>query len=318
MLGERIPAEQALEWGLISRVVEDEELAREATALAARLAAGADRRLRPDPPARPRMPSICRSPRRSPPSASPSATPAAPRISSRRVIAFLQKRQPTLRRPLRCRSSCGWPIWRSASCSAITPGPAVLLDRQPGDRPWASAPASRSCSAPSSATCIYFVLSAAGVGVSARRFGKIAFAGAQICRRRLSDLARPEHDLEGHGRRSIPADASSKVLDLAPSASPSAPSPTSSRNPKSILFWAALFPQFVDYRGGNVVLQFGILAGTAVMVDILVLVQLRLDRCTGRKGDGLRARNRRLARAHFGGRPSSSIGAALSLAGQIG
>jgi 2-(1,2-epoxy-1,2-dihydrophenyl)acetyl-CoA isomerase len=40
MLGERVPAEQALEWGLISRVVEDEALASEAGALAARLAQG--------------------------------------------------------------------------------------------------------------------------------------------------------------------------------------------------------------------------------------------------------------------------------------
>jgi len=40
MLGERIPAEKALEWGLISRVVEDEQLASEATALATRLAQG--------------------------------------------------------------------------------------------------------------------------------------------------------------------------------------------------------------------------------------------------------------------------------------
>jgi 2-(1,2-epoxy-1,2-dihydrophenyl)acetyl-CoA isomerase len=40
MLGERVPAEQALEWGLISRVVEDEYLASEAAALATRLAQG--------------------------------------------------------------------------------------------------------------------------------------------------------------------------------------------------------------------------------------------------------------------------------------
>lgn len=40
MLGERIPAERALEWGMIARVVEDGELASEAMALAARLAQG--------------------------------------------------------------------------------------------------------------------------------------------------------------------------------------------------------------------------------------------------------------------------------------
>ena len=40
MLGERVPAEKALEWGLISRVVEDEHLASEAVLLATRLAQG--------------------------------------------------------------------------------------------------------------------------------------------------------------------------------------------------------------------------------------------------------------------------------------
>ena len=82
MLGERIPAEQAADWGMISRVVEDEDLATEAMALAARLAQG------PTAPtaccaSSPAMPSRRRWPTRSPPSASPSATPAAPRISNR-------------------------------------------------------------------------------------------------------------------------------------------------------------------------------------------------------------------------------------------
>jgi 2-(1,2-epoxy-1,2-dihydrophenyl)acetyl-CoA isomerase len=40
LLGERVPAEMALEWGLISRVVEDEHLASEAVMLATRLAQG--------------------------------------------------------------------------------------------------------------------------------------------------------------------------------------------------------------------------------------------------------------------------------------
>ena len=40
MLGERIPAEKAAEWGLISRVVADEALESEAVALATRLAQG--------------------------------------------------------------------------------------------------------------------------------------------------------------------------------------------------------------------------------------------------------------------------------------
>jgi 2-(1,2-epoxy-1,2-dihydrophenyl)acetyl-CoA isomerase len=43
MLGERLPAPRALEWGLINRVVPDERLGEESAALAARLAAGPTR-----------------------------------------------------------------------------------------------------------------------------------------------------------------------------------------------------------------------------------------------------------------------------------
>src|SRR5262249_20077431 len=43
MLGERLPAARALEWGLINRVVPDGELRSEAAALAARMAAGPTR-----------------------------------------------------------------------------------------------------------------------------------------------------------------------------------------------------------------------------------------------------------------------------------
>ena len=43
MLGERLPAAKALEWGLINRVVPDEQLRPEGEALAARLAAGPTR-----------------------------------------------------------------------------------------------------------------------------------------------------------------------------------------------------------------------------------------------------------------------------------
>ncbi|MFQ3594650.1 MAG: enoyl-CoA hydratase-related protein, partial [Sphingomonadaceae bacterium] len=45
MLGERIPAEQAFEWGLVSEVVDDAELMPRAREIAARLAAGPTRAL---------------------------------------------------------------------------------------------------------------------------------------------------------------------------------------------------------------------------------------------------------------------------------
>jgi 2-(1,2-epoxy-1,2-dihydrophenyl)acetyl-CoA isomerase len=43
LLGERLPAARALEWGLINRVYADEQLPGEAAALAARMAAGPTR-----------------------------------------------------------------------------------------------------------------------------------------------------------------------------------------------------------------------------------------------------------------------------------
>jgi 2-(1,2-epoxy-1,2-dihydrophenyl)acetyl-CoA isomerase len=43
MLGERLSAERALEWGLVNRVIADEQLGEETAALAARLAAGPTR-----------------------------------------------------------------------------------------------------------------------------------------------------------------------------------------------------------------------------------------------------------------------------------
>jgi 2-(1,2-epoxy-1,2-dihydrophenyl)acetyl-CoA isomerase len=94
MLGERIPAEQALAWGMIARVVEDEELASEAAALATRLALGPTiaygliRRLARDAGQLPLSEAL-----------------AAERIAQREagrtedfkgaVMAFLQKRQPS-------------------------------------------------------------------------------------------------------------------------------------------------------------------------------------------------------------------------------
>ena len=93
MLGERIPAAQALDWGMIARVVEDEELASEAVALATRLAQGPTvalgliRRLTRDSAPLPLADAL-----------------AAERAAQRRagetadfrsaVLAFLQKRQP--------------------------------------------------------------------------------------------------------------------------------------------------------------------------------------------------------------------------------
>lgn len=93
MLGERIPAEKAFEWGLVSRVVEDEELAAEAAALAANLAHGPTRALG-------LIRRLARDAEQLPLSAALAAERAAQRDAGQTedfrsaVMAFLQKRQP--------------------------------------------------------------------------------------------------------------------------------------------------------------------------------------------------------------------------------
>ena len=94
LLGERIPAEKALEWGLISRVVDDGELMEEAVALAANLAGGPTVAL-----------GLIRKLARDAEQLPLSGALAAERVAQRTagntadfksaVFAFLQKRQPT-------------------------------------------------------------------------------------------------------------------------------------------------------------------------------------------------------------------------------
>lgn len=93
MLGERVPAEKALEWGLVSRVVEDEHLASEAMLLATRLAQGPTVAL-----------GLIRKLAREAGDVPLSQALAAERVAQRTagetqdfkgaVVAFLQKRQP--------------------------------------------------------------------------------------------------------------------------------------------------------------------------------------------------------------------------------
>ena len=93
MLGERVAAGQALEWGLISRVVEDEHLASEAVLLATRLAQGPTVAL-----------GLIRKLARDSEQVALSDALAAERVAQRvaggtedfsnGVVAFLQKRQP--------------------------------------------------------------------------------------------------------------------------------------------------------------------------------------------------------------------------------
>ena len=93
MLGERVPADKAVEWGLISRVVEDEHLASEAALLATSLARGPTRAL-----------GLIRKLARDSEQLTLSEALAAERVAQREagrtedfrsaVMAFLEKRQP--------------------------------------------------------------------------------------------------------------------------------------------------------------------------------------------------------------------------------
>lgn len=93
MLGERIPAEKALEWGLVSRVVEDEHLASESVRLATQLARGPTLALG-------LIRKLAREAQHLPLTEALAAERVAQRDAGRSddfkgaVIAFLQKRQP--------------------------------------------------------------------------------------------------------------------------------------------------------------------------------------------------------------------------------
>lgn len=113
---------------------------------------------------------------------------------------------------------------------------------------------------------VYFVLSAAGLGAvlmaSETAFMAIKYAGAAY----LIYLGL-RAILNARAAAETPADAPAPVWrhpfmqgllnQLA--------------NPKSVLFWGAMFPQFVDFRSDGLILQFAILAVTGIVIDIVIL-----------------------------------------------
>ncbi len=147
---------------------------------------------------------------------------------------------------------------------AVTPGPAVLLT--------AGQAIARGFSAgfgvilgTQLGNLVYFVLSAAGLGAilatSEAAFMAVKYAGAAY--------------LVFLGLRTIRN--ARKALEPAEEKVPVWRHPFTQgllnqlANPKSILFWGALFPQFVDFRADNLLVQFAILAVTGIAADIIVL-----------------------------------------------
>lgn len=82
-------------------------------------------------------------------------------------------------------------------------------------------------------------------------------------------------------------------------------------NPKSILFWGAMFPQFVDYRADNLVVQFAILAITGIVADIIVLSAYAAAAARG--GQFLAAGRAAVWRERLSGAALIVVGGALSL-----
>lgn len=160
---------------------------------------------------------------------------------------------------------------------AITPGPAVLLTM--------SQAMARGFKAGMAVTggvqvgnMIYFALSAIGLGAvlvtSETAFLVIKYAGAAylvfLGLRTIKNAARAAADTHAE-RVSLWRHPFSQGLinQLA--------------NPKSILFYSALFPQFVDYRAGDLPLQLLILAATGVIIEVPILAAYSITAVQGRK-----------------------------------
>lgn len=147
---------------------------------------------------------------------------------------------------------------------AITPGPAVLLT--------AGQAIARGFGAGFAVVLgtqlgnlVYFILSAAGLGAilvaSETAFTIVKYSGAAyLIWLGLRTILNARKAMEPETRK-LPVWRHPFTQGLV----------NQLANPKSILFWGALFPQFVDFRAGNLVVQFAILAATGIVADIIVL-----------------------------------------------
>ncbi len=147
---------------------------------------------------------------------------------------------------------------------AVTPGPAVLLT--------AGQAIARGFSAGFAVVLgtqlgnlVYFVISAAGLGAilmaSEAAFTAVKYAGAAYLIylgirtiRHAPKAAAPEQEKVPVWRHPFMQGLLNQLA-----------------NPKSILFWGALFPQFVNFRADNLLVQFAILAATGIVADIITL-----------------------------------------------
>jgi homoserine/homoserine lactone efflux protein len=147
---------------------------------------------------------------------------------------------------------------------AVTPGPAVLLT--------AGQAIARGFSAGFAVVLgtqlgnlVYFVISAAGLGAvlmaSETAFTLVKYAGAAYLIYLGIRTIRHAHEAAAPSDENVPVWRHPFMQGLL----------NQLANPKSILFWGALFPQFVDFRADNLIVQFAILAVTGIVADIIVL-----------------------------------------------
>ena len=188
---------------------------------------------------------------------------------------------------------------------AVTPGPAVLLT--------GSQAIARGFGAGFAVVLgtqlgnlFYFIVSAAGLGAilmaSETAFMIVKYAGAAylifLGARTIRNARRA---LEPAEEKKVPAWRHPFTLGLL----------NQLANPKSVLFWGALFPQFVDFQADNLWVQFAILAATGIVADIIVLSAYAAAATRGRSllATGMRA----VWRERISGGALVIVGGALSL-----
>lgn len=188
---------------------------------------------------------------------------------------------------------------------AVTPGPAVLLT--------GSQAIARGFGAGFAvvlgtqlANLVYFIVSAAGLGAilmaSETAFMAVKYAGAAyLIFLGIRTIRNARTALEPAAETKVPAWRHPFTLGLL----------NQLANPKSVLFWGALFPQFVDFQADNLWIQFAILAVTGIVADIIVLSAYAAAATRGRSllATGMRA----VWRERISGGALVIVGGALSL-----
>jgi homoserine/homoserine lactone efflux protein len=188
---------------------------------------------------------------------------------------------------------------------ALTPGPAVLLAcGQSIARGFRAGFAG--VLGTQLGNLVYFVLSAAGLGAvvmaSETAFLVIKYAGAAyLIYLGVRTILDAPAAATGPGSTRVPVWKHPFTQGLL----------NQLANPKSVLFWGAMFPQFVDFRAGNLLLQFAVLALTCLVIDAVVLSAYAATAARG--GKFIASGPRAVWRERLSGSALIAVGGALSM-----